>query len=185
MITICYYERKAPLPLTSTCCSWLPSPHQASHWTFWTPICRPPLAPAAGKLYHSSLLSPNSASHSNHVGLPNRLLPLELLVFPASLAKLACRLKTQCWWAGSVEDSGVVLYSTGYDGYTAGLWGNESNYHNFPFFFLCVNSGDPAVQILHMLLSMQTSLAILRTSSPFPSQLPHTTHSHFIISTSK
>ena len=67
----------------------------------------------------------------------------------------------------------MVLYSTGYDGYTAGLWGNESNYHNFPFFFLCVNSGDPAVQILHMLLSMQTSLAILLLVLPLPSPAKH------------
>ena len=137
------------------------------------------------KLYHSSLLSPNSASHSDHVGLPNLLLPLELLVFPASLAKLACRLKTQCTGEQGQLRTLEWFCAPGCDRYTAGLRGSESNYHNFPFFFFVgVNSGDPAVQILHMLLSMQTSLAILLPVLPSPLLL-HTTHSHFIVTISK
>ena len=107
-------------PLAAAEFSTPPSPRQGSHWTFWTPICRPPLAQAAVKLYHSSLLSPNSASHSNHIGLPN-LLPLELLVFPASLAKLACRLKTQCTGKQGQLRTLEWFCAPGCDGYTGGL----------------------------------------------------------------
>lgn len=59
------------------------SPNQSLN--FFTPTRRPLLAPAAVKLHHSSPLSPTSACHSGHVGLPQLLLHWRSIFQPCSL----------------------------------------------------------------------------------------------------
>ena len=137
-------------------------------WTFYTPIRRPPLAPAAVKLHDSSLLSPNSASHSDHVGLPNLVLPQELLVFPASLNVLVSRVSWRLWSWFVLQDVMVTQLDCGKSEVKI-----YSNYHNcMPILFLCRWSGSP--DFTHALIHANFT-AILRTSSLFPSPPTHDT----------
>ena len=180
-----FTERKALRlpPLTSNCSCFqllhdrllLTKPVRPHQWywpllrlNFYTPIRGPPLAPAAVKLHDSSLLSPNSASHSDHVGLPNLVLPQELLVFPASLNVLVSRVSWRLWSWFVLQDVMVTQLDCGKSEVKI-----YSNYHNcMPILFLCRWSGSP--DFTHALIHANFT-AILRTSSLFPSPPTHDT----------